>query len=77
METTLKEIAILIKKGAVYLINVKIKITYKAVYIALLIILFGFIAIVIIAIFQPPPPAPPGSHEEWLKGSPDEVIEDE
>ena len=64
METTLKEIAILIKKGAVYLINVKIKITYKAVYIALLIILFGFIAIVIIAIFQPPPP---GSYEEWIQ----------
>ena len=68
METTLKEIGISIIKGVVYLvdkiINAKIKITAKTVGIALLIILFGFIAILIIAsIFWP---GPPDLFEEWL-----------
>lgn len=72
METTLKEIGISIIKGVVCLvdkiINAKIKITAKTVGIALLIILFGFIAILIIAnIFWP---GPPDLFEEWLKGNP-------
>ncbi len=69
METTLKEIGISIIKGVVCLvdkiINAKIKITAKTVGIALLIILFGFIAILIIAnIFWP---APPSILEQWEK----------
>ncbi len=72
METTLKEIGISIAKGVVYLvakiINTKIKITYKAVYIALLIILFGFIAICIIGIifWGGPPPGSADPKSIWL-----------
>ena len=90
METTLKEIGISIKKGAVYLvakiINAKIKITIKTVVMALLIIFFGFIAIAIIydelddttgrdeleKWLNEEPTA-----EDWLKGEPNEVVEDE